>query len=238
MERILIVDDDPEICRLMDRFLTMEGYAVLTAGSGAEMSQILARESVDLVILDLLLPDGDGFSLARNLRSTSLVPLIILTGKSDTVDKVVGLELGADDYITKPFDRRELLARIRTNLRRSRNSPTPVKEPAEPGSIARFLGWDLHFGRRELTSPTGERVYLTHQEFELLSVLVQRPQRAISRDQILDYIASGDREPFDRTIDVTIGKIRRKLNDNAKDPMIIKTLRSVGYLFIPNVERI
>jgi DNA-binding response OmpR family regulator len=233
-ERILVVDDDPRICRLLTRLLTAEGYEVETAPNGHVMWRALRAYPFDLVILDLRLPGGkDGLNLARRLRAESNVSLIMLTGRSDAVDKVIGLELGADDYVTKPFDRRELLARIRSVLRRSalRQAELPGPEPMNP--VLHFAGWTLDLGQRELVSPEAKHVNLTFYEFELLAVLVQRPQRVLSRDQILEQIAHRHWQPYDRSIDVLIGKLRRKLNDDPRSPRLIKTVRGVGYTFTP-----
>ncbi len=228
---ILVVDDDPRICRLLSRYLTREGYEVETAVDGRQMEQSLADRAFDMVILDLNLPGGeDGLSLARRLRASSEVSIIMLTGKDDPVDKVVGLEIGADDYVTKPFERRELLARIRSVLRRSgaRAGASGTEDPLVIG----FDGWSLDLTRQELTSPLGQKVELTAYEYQLLSHLAQRPGRVLTRDQILDLLANRLWAPFDRSIDVLIGKLRRKLGDDPRHPSIIKTVRGAGYVFV------
>jgi len=233
-QRILIVDDDPRICRLLTRLLTAEGYLVESAPNGNVMWRALRNRPADLIILDLRLPAGeDGLVLARKLRAESDVSLIMLTGKADSVDKVIGLELGADDYVTKPFDRRELLARIRSVLRRSKLQQVRVPVTEHGGSIVRFSGWTLDLERREIVSPDGEYVELTFYEFELLAVLALRPARALSRDQILEHIANRHWQPYDRSIDVLVGKLRRKLNDDPRNPRLIKSVRGVGYVFTP-----
>ena len=235
-KRILVVDDDPRICRLLVRLLSTEGYEVETAPNGHVMWRALQAQPFDLVILDLRLPGGeDGLVLARKLRTESDVSLIMLTGRSDAVDKVIGLELGADDYVTKPFDRRELLARVRSVLRRSSAGRSDGELAPQAGHILRFSGWTLDLEGRELVSPDGETVVLTFYEFELLAILAQRPARALSREQILDLIAHRHWQPFDRSIDVLVGKLRRKLKDNPRSPRLIKTVRGVGYMLTPMV---
>ncbi|MFC2250674.1 response regulator [Labrys portucalensis] len=231
--RILVVDDDHRLCRFLEKFLASEGFATASANEGRAMRRAMADESFDLVILDLTFPAGeDGLSLARALRSQYDLPVIMLSGKNSTIDKVVCLELGADDYITKPFEPRELLARVRTVLRRFArriNLPETVEPNASPA--IRFAGWQLDPSRYELSSPEGERVRLTSQEFQILSALVERRGRILSRDQILDIVANRSWTPYDRSIDVLIGKIRRKLRDDVRDAQYIKTIRGVGYMF-------
>lgn len=231
--RILVVDDDPRICRLLQRILRPEGYVVETAPDGPAMWRILRARPSDLVILDLRLPGGeDGLTLARRLRAESDISLIMLTGRSEPVDKVIGLELGADDYVTKPFDRRELLARIRSVLRRSPERNPQGGSDARPAAIT-FARWTLDPAEREVISPEGVHIVLTYYEFELLAALVQRPRRALSRDQILDCIADRRWHPNDRSIDVLIGKLRRKLGEDPRQPRLIKTVRGIGYMFTP-----
>jgi two-component system OmpR family response regulator len=231
---ILIVDDDPRLCRALARYLRLEGYAVRTATSGREMRESLAAEKPDLVLLDLMLPDEDGFSLARELRSISNVAIIILTGKADTTDKVVGLELGADDYITKPFSDRELLARIRSVLRRASDAGRGQTELA--GSVACFAGWRLGLESYELMSPAGERVILTPHEFQLLSALVQHGSRVLTREAILELIAGREWSPEDRSVDVLVGKLRKKLESDHQHPPLIETVRGVGYRLATKVR--
>ncbi len=227
-ERVLVVDDDPAICRLLARFLGGEGFEVETVTSGRSMWQRLESWPCDLLILDLRLPSGeDGLSLARSIRQQSEIAIIMLTGRSDCVDKVVGLEVGADDYVTKPFEPRELLARIRSVLRRA-GSPANGLGHRE---LLRFAGWTFDVDQRVLTSPDGEPVDLTSYEFELLAALATRPGRPLSRDMILEIIAHRQWGPDDRSIDVLVGKLRRKLNDNPRSPELIKTVRGLGYVF-------
>ncbi len=232
---ILVVDDDIRICRLLNNYLSKEGYKVSTATDGEKMRQIFKRNPPDLVILDLILPNDDGLDLARELRTSSDVGIIMLTSKKEQVDKIIGLEVGADDYMTKPFDNRELLARIRS-LSKRRLAQYPKLKPEEKYSIACFEGWTLNLTAHELISPEGENVHLTSYEFQLLSVLVLNAHRAISRDHILDLMAGRDWVPTDRSIDVLVGKIRKKLCQDIHNPTIIKTIRAVGYMFTSKVE--
>ncbi len=233
-QRVLVVDDDPKICRLLTRFLTGEGFEVATVGDGDSMWRKLQVWPCDLIVLDLRLPGGeDGLNIARRLREDSDVALIMLSGRSECVDKVVGLEIGADDYVTKPFDLRELLARIRSALRRTGHLRFDHVAPMRRGRVVRFSGWTLDIDLRRLTSPAGDMVELTTYEFELLAILACRPRRPLSRDQIADLIGHRQREPDDRSIDVMIGKLRRKLNDEPRAPQLIRTIRGVGYLFTP-----
>jgi DNA-binding response OmpR family regulator len=232
--KILIVDDDERLRRVLSRYLTREGYSVREAADGDEMRSRLAAERADLVLLDLMLPDEDGLSLARELRSYSDVAIIMLTGKTDTIDKIVGLELGADDYITKPFDDRELLARVRTVLRRTSTPGDPVH--GSSGSNARFAGWTLDFVAHELTSPEGGNVHLTSSQFQLLASLVSRPNRVLSREEILGLVSGRDWSPMDRSIDVLVGKLRKKIESDPKTPTLIKTIRGAGYKFTAHVD--
>jgi DNA-binding response OmpR family regulator len=201
---------------------------VRTATSAKEMRERLAAEKPSLVILDLTLPDEDGFSLARELRATSDVAIVILTGKADATDKVVGLELGADDYVTKPFNDRELLARVRSVLRRTSRRGQTRAEPAGDG-VATFAGWRLDLGAYELRSPQGEVVALTPHEFQLLSALVRHGQRVLTRDAILELVAGRNWSPDDRSVDVLVGKLRKKIEPDASSPRLIDTVRGVGY---------
>jgi DNA-binding response OmpR family regulator len=231
---ILIVDDDPRLCRALARYLKQEGYAVRTATSGREMRERLAEERPNLVILDLMLPDEDGFTLARELRATSDLAIVILTGKADTTDKVVGLELGADDYVTKPFSDRELLARVRSVLRRTVVDGRDKPQPA--GSVACFAGWRLDLESYELTSPAGERIPLTPHEFELLRAFVQHGGRVLTREAILDLVAGRDWSPDDRSVDVLVAKLRKKLEPDPQGQRLIETVRSVGYKLMTKVQ--
>ncbi|MBK1865356.1 winged helix-turn-helix domain-containing protein [Aestuariivirga sp. YIM B02566] len=233
--RILVVDDDRRVCGFLGKFLGSEGYAVTAVHDGRAMRRALANGAVDLVILDLSFPSGeDGMTLARGMRSQYDLPLIVLSGKAATIDKVVCLELGADDYVTKPFEPRELLARIRTVLRRFVRSSG--NETDETETTMRFAGWLLDAARYKLKAPDGREVRLTSQEFHILEALVRRRGRVLSREQILDIVANRDWTPYDRSIDVLIGKIRRKLEDDVRSTQFIKTVRGLGYMFAPPQE--
>jgi two-component system, OmpR family, response regulator len=231
---ILVVDDDARICKLLNHYLTKEGYKVSTAVDGEQMRKLYRNDRPDLVILDLLLPNEDGLSLARELRANSNVGIIILTGKQDPVEKIVGLEMGADDFITKPFDDRELLARVRSVLRRV--SQITVSESEDVRSVACFAGWSLNLNSQELMSPTNSTVHLTSYEFQLLSAFIDNVNRVLSRDRIMDLIAGRDWSPTDRTIDVLVGKLRKKLDNAAQETVLIKTVRGAGYKFTAHVR--
>jgi DNA-binding response OmpR family regulator len=231
---ILVVDDDPQICSMLERFLRQEGFLVGTAAGGAEMRRAMAEGPVDLVVLDVILPGEDGFEIARSLRDTSDVGIIMLTSKVGTSDQVAGLETGADDYVPKPFDLRVLLARVRSVLRRRRAARRATG--AEEAKMASFAGWRLDFGRRELTSPQGERVRLTNAEYKLLAVLVRRAGEVLDRDELLSAVADRRWTPYDRSIDVLVAQLRQKIEADPKDPLMIKTVRSAGYTFVAEVE--
>ncbi len=209
---VLIVDDEPRIRTMVRRYLVEEGLQVSEAGDGAAMRAALERDRIDLVLLDLVMPGEDGLSLARDIRRTSDVPIIMVTGKGDLIDRVVGLEAGADDYIAKPFHLREVLARIRTVSRRAR-APAPEAPPTagEPaGDILAFDGWRLDMARRSLRSPTGGDVTLSAAEFELLRAFVQNPNRVLSRDQLMDLAKGRDWAAYDRTVDTQVMRLRKR----------------------------
>jgi len=230
---ILVVDDDERISRVLERFLTLEGYSVTTARNGKEMRDRVGAATPDLIVLDLMLPHESGFELASELRRSSNIPIIMLSGRSDMVDKVVGLELGADDYITKPFEEREFLARVRNVLRRTRGNGAVA--PAT-GECAHFAGMHLDLTAHELTTKSGDEIPLTSYEFLLLSALVTTSNRVLSRDQILDKIAGRGHSPYDRSVDVLVGKLRRKIESDPKKPKLVKTVRGAGYKFAARVE--
>lgn len=232
---ILVVDDEPDMRQMVGRALEKEGFRTAEAASGADMRAVLDQREVDLIVLDIMLPDSDGFTLAREVRAKSSIPIIMLTGRDDLVDKVAGLELGADDYLTKPFHPRELTARIRSILRRSGGQDATPVVAGGPSALARFAGWTLDLGAFKLVSPTGDDVGLTSYEFQVLSVLVRHAKRILSRDQILDMVADREWSPYDRSIDVLIGKIRKKLNDDPGQPTFVKTVRGLGYMFVADV---
>lgn len=231
---ILVVDDDREIRDLLGKFLGQHEHRVTTAADGVEMRKALEDWNIDLIVLDLMLPGEDGLSLCRNLRAESDIPVIMLTAMGEDVDRIVGLEMGADDYIAKPFNPRELLARIKSVLRRTR--ALPGGRTAAEGALVRFADWTLDINKRELQSPDGVLVPLSGGEFDLLAVFVTHPGRVLSRDQLLDLARGREAQPFDRSIDVQVSRLRRKLEDDPKEPALIKTVRSGGYMFTPDVE--
>jgi len=234
---ILVVDDDREIRDLLARFLAKHGLRVTTAKDGVEMERALADWAVDLVVLDLMMPGEDGLSLTRRLRGQgSTVPIVMLTAMGEDTDRIVGLEMGADDYVPKPFNPRELLARIKAVLRRA-GAPQPQAVQGIAGSRFSFHGWMLDVSTRDLTSPDGVVLTLSAGEFDLLQAFVEHPRRVLSRDQLLDFARGRQAIPFDRSIDIQVSRLRRKLNDDAKDPQLIKTVRGGGYLFTPEVVR-
>jgi DNA-binding response OmpR family regulator len=231
---ILVVDDQREICEVVRDYLSNEGYRVSTASDGVAMRRIMGQSPVDLVILDLMLPGEDGLALARALREESTVGIIILTGRGETVDRIIGLEMGADDYLPKPFHLRELLARVKSVLRRV--SSRTADNIAPPRSRARFAGWNLDLTSRELRSPSGKEVRLTTGEFDLLAAFVNNANQVLSRDRLLDLARNREAGPFDRTIDVQVGRLRRKLESDPQRPTMIKTVRGTGYIFTPSID--
>jgi DNA-binding response OmpR family regulator len=228
---VLAIDDDPAIQQLITDYLGENDFRVTTAATGAEMAAVLADHAVDVVLLDLRLAGEDGMQLARKLREESSIPIIILTGKQDEADRVMGLELGADDYVTKPFSPRELLARVRAVLRRYQTAQTLL--PARDGKLRayRFVGWELNLRTRRLTGPDGKRVELTNGEFGLLQAFCAASQQVLSRDQLLDLSRLHSAEVYDRSIDVQILRLRRKIEANPREPQFIKTERGMGYVF-------
>jgi two-component system OmpR family response regulator len=234
LPHILVVEDDREISTLIARYLRANDYRVMVTSSGREIDDLMQASRIDLVVLDLMLPGENGLSICKRLRTTTQVPIIMLTAKSDEVDRILGLEIGADDYLSKPFNSRELLARIRAVLRRSTIN---AGEPAANGArILTFLGWQVDRGLRELNSPASARVALTDAEFALLQAFCERPGRILSRDQLLDLTQGRSAGVFERSIDILVSRLRRKIEANPHQPSIIKTVRSGGYLFTPAVE--
>ena len=232
---VAVVEDDDDIAELVSELLEREGYDVARCRTGHELDRLGDRRRIDLVLLDLMLPGEDGLSICRRLHGASVrVPVIIVTAKGDDIDRILGLEIGADDYLAKPFNPRELVARVRAVLRRTRDihRPAPIA-----GSHYAFEGWTLDAGSRLLRDPGGQEVLLTGGEFDLLLVFLDHPQRVLSRDQLLDWTRGRDSGPFDRTIDVQLSRLRRKLGDDPKAPRMIRTVRGGGYLFAPVVER-
>ena len=235
---LLVVDDDREIRSLVAQFLTKHGYRVTGVRDGAEMMRTLDGARVDLIVLDLMLPGEDGLSLCRRLRATpqtAQTPVIMLTAMGEETDRIVGLEMGADDYLAKPFSPRELLARIKAVLRRV-SAPPVAGAPAAAGTVLRFEGWSLDLTKRELRSPDGVLVQLSAGEYDLLVAFVEHPQRVLTRDQLLDLARGRSAVPFDRSIDVQVSRLRRKIEPDPADPTLIKTVRGGGYLFTPTVS--
>jgi two-component system, OmpR family, response regulator len=233
---ILVVDDDREIRDLLAKFLTRHSCRVTTAADGKEMRGALADRRIDLVVLDLMLPGEDGLSLCRRLRAASDLPVIMLTAMREDIDRILGLELGADDYLPKPFNPRELLARIRAVLRRA-GAVTSRGAPGEQTPALRFAGWRLEPRDRRLVGPDGREAELTGGEFDLLIAFAERPGRVLSRDQLLDLTRGREVAPFDRSIDSQVSRLRRKIEPDPSRPALIKTVRSGGYVFTPVVER-
>ncbi len=234
---VLAVDDEPSVCQMIVDYLSDNDIRVTAIGSGRGIDDVMAREMIDLVILDLKLPGEDGTQIARRLREASGIPIIMLTGRKDEADRVMGLELGADDYLTKPFSPRELLARIRALLRRSRAQETVADGLARIRAY-RFAGWELKVRLRQLKSPAGETVTLTNSEFNLLAAFLAAPLRVLSREQLLDLSRLHNDEVYDRSIDVQVGRLRRKLESNGARTQVIRTERGAGYVFIVDVETV
>ena len=230
---LLIVDDDKELCSLLSKFLSRHGYRVSVAHNGGEMASTLEASRVNLVILDLMLPGEDGLVLCRRLRTTSTLPIIMLTAISDETDRIIGLEMGADDYLAKVPNPRELLARVRAVLRRA--GPPEARASADQKRILEFAGWRLDVTHRQLFSAKNALVPLRAGEFDLLLALAERPQRVLSRDQLLDLSRGRSANIFDRSIDVQISRLRRKIEPDPKEPTLIKTVRSGGYILAANV---
>ncbi|MDR3044841.1 MAG: response regulator [Desulfovibrio sp.] len=238
-EHILVVDDDPEIRALLTGYLDKHGFRAESAADGTEMFRMLEVGRYDLVVLDVMLPGDDGLTLCRRLRARSELPVIMLTALDDDTDRIIGLELGADDYVAKPFNPRELVARIRTVLRRARALPENIAK-AEPEAMSRtirFAGWTLDTVPRHLVAPDGVVVNLSGAEYRLLRVFLNYPNRVMSRDQLLDLTQGRAAEAFDRSIDVLVSRLRTRLRDNGREPQIIKTVRGDGYYLATDVER-
>jgi two-component system OmpR family response regulator len=234
--RILMVDDDPGIRDVVSDFLGQHGYEVETAGDARAMEQVLAKGPVDLIVLDVMMPGEDGLSICRRLTAAPGGPsIIMLSAMGEDTDRIVGLELGADDYLPKPCNPRELLARVRAVLRRRQEPIGPADDAIS--ATCHFAGWKLDLVRRELRSPEGVVVNLSSGEFSLLRAFAERPQRILTRDQLLDFARGRDSEAYDRAIDVQISRLRKKLDDGSNGAELIRTVRSEGYMFIPKVTR-
>jgi two-component system OmpR family response regulator len=233
---VAVVEDDTEIAAVLADMLHADGYVAHICGSLAELDDAVARQAISLILLDLKLPDGDGLSIAPKIRASHGIPIIILSGKGSEIDRVVGLEIGADDYIVKPFSVREVAARIRAVLRRS--SPRAHSTQPLPKKGYSFVGWTLDLERRRLTDPKGLDVSLTVAEFDLLAALLSAQGRVLSRDQLLDLTRRENDSVIDRTVDVLILRLRRKIETTPAQPQLILTERAVGYMFGANVEKI
>lgn len=233
---ILIVDDHREIRELVSRVLAKEGFRISTAADGRAMRKTLVDSRIDLILLDLMLPGEDGLSLCRGLRAESNIPIIMLTAKGDEVDRVIGLEMGADDYLPKPFGSRELVARIRAVLRRGRRDPAESDAVRRP-SRYRFDRWALDIGARELIRDDGVTIALSTGEYDLLVALVEHPQRVLSRDKLLDLARGRSAGAFDRSIDTQVSRLRKKIETDPADPKIIKTVWGGGYTLASPVSR-
>lgn len=226
-EHLLVVDDDPQLRELLARYLGEQGFRVTAVAGAQGMDEVLAREQPDLIILDLMMPGEDGLSIARRLRSTSLTPIIMLSARGEEVDRIVGLEVGADDYLPKPFNPRELLARIRAVLRRP-----AAQETASADSRYRFGAFELNI-ERHLLKRDGTELNLTAGEFAMLRVLLEHPNQVLSRDRLIDLLKGYDRSPFDRSIDIRVTRLRRKIEDDPGKPRYLRTVWGEGYMFTP-----
>jgi two-component system OmpR family response regulator len=230
---LLVVDDDTELRNLLGDYLRKNGYRVSLAADGNAMRKNLADHEIDLIVLDLMLPNEDGLVLCRNLRVYSNIPVIMLTAKGDETDRIIGLEMGADDYLPKPFNPRELLARIKSVLRRAQ--ALPDHQEAKCGRYLKFAHWQLDTVTRNLVAESGLVVALSGAEYRLLKIFLEHANRILSREQLLDMTQGKDAEPFDRSIDVQISRLRHRLGDDAKEPAIIKTVRGEGYVMATEV---
>ena len=236
MPHLLLVDDDEDLLSLLTNFFRNHAHTVSVAENGAAMFGVLEKQPIDLVILDVMLREEDGFSLCRQLRAQSTVPVIMLTAMADHTDRIVGLELGADDYLTKPFDQRELLARVKAVLRRTAEKATaPTRSETRP--VLRFAGWRLDVARRELRSADNVLVLLSGGEFDLLLAFAEHAQRVLTRDQLIDIARGSAHVAYDRSIDVQVSRLRYKLEEDPKNPVLIRTVRNGGYIFSTTVSR-
>lgn len=238
---VLSVDDDQDLQVVIRHYLEAEGYQILTAGNGAEMLSKLETATPDIILLDLILPDNDGLSLLTQIRGKSKAAVIVVSGKDETADRIVGLEMGADDYLTKPFEMRELSARIKAVLRRTNTTePAPANDKGGDTSLQKaqrigFQGWVLDRRQYQLFDAAGNAADLTSGEFRLLEALVLAPNRVLSREQLFELTRQGEFEAYDRAIDIQIARIRKKMDDDPREPQLIKTVRGVGYMFCGEV---
>lgn len=232
-QHLAVVEDEEDLRRSVAEYLALQGYTVSPAANGAELRAVLAEGGVDLVLLDLRLPGEDGLSILRGLRQAGELPVIMVTAMGDPVDRIVGLEMGADDYVVKPFEFRELLARIRTVLRRTERHPDQVTGEEECDGVVRVGRAMLDLNARRLSEADGTDVPLTSMEYDLLTVFLRRPNRVLSREQLLELAHDNDWEPFDRSIDIRIARLRKKIEVDPANPTTIKTVRGAGYIFCP-----
>ncbi|MGD9169914.1 MAG: response regulator [Candidatus Thiodiazotropha sp.] len=231
-QKILVVDDDPKLLDLVLKFLTKEGYGVAGVGSGKAMDDYLDKHPVDLIVLDLMLPGEDGLSIARRLRANNVVPILMLSARGEDIDRIIGLEVGADDYLAKPFNPRELSARIKAILRRTHNRNGAGKNFDQGTEIFRFGYYQVNLTTNSITRD-GDQVNLTAGEFSLLEAFVKHPNRVLSRDHLIELIKGYERSPYDRSIDVRVTRLRRKLENNPDQPQYIRTVWGRGYIFTP-----
>jgi len=232
---IVLVEDDREITALVSRFLSANNIRVSAAPDGRAMDKVLKERRIDLIVLDIMLPGEDGLRICRRIRATSNIPIIMMTAKGEDIDRILGLEIGADDYLAKPFNPRELLARIHAVLRRG--AFNVLLDKPELATLT-FDGWQVEKRLRRLLNPEGVRVSLTGAEFDLLMVFCEHPQRVLSREQLLDLTQGRASTPFDRSVDILVSRLRQKMEKDPKQPMLIQTIRSAGYMFSPYVERL
>lgn len=235
-DHILVVDDDRELRGLLSAYLQKQGYRVTAVADGKAMRAAINTSRPDVVVLDVMLPGEDGFSLCRELRARSEIPIIMLTARGEETDRIVGLELGADDYLAKPYSPRELLARIKSVLRRARSLPDNLKP--DQARQFRFAGWSLDTATRNLTSPEGVIVALSGTEFRLLRIFLDHPNSVLTRDQLVDLMLARDAVPYDRAIDVQVSRLRQRLGEGAREPSIIKTVRGQGYVLAAHVDAV
>jgi two-component system OmpR family response regulator len=235
-DHILILDDDPEICNLLRQYLEKNSLRATTVNNGKALWRMLDEKHIDLIVLDLMLPGEDGLELCRNLRARLNIPILILSALGEETDRIIGLEMGADDYLTKPFNPRELLARIKVILRRSRTLPRCNE--TETLSQLLFANWTLDLTTRHLISPEKLVIPLSGGEFRLLRVFLEHPKRVLTRDQLLELSQGREAQAFDRSIDVLVGRLRRHLGENAREPRIIQTARGAGYILAADVENL
>lgn len=235
---LAIVDDDKEIRELLTDLLQQYGYTAFSASNGTELYRLLDNEKIDLIVLDIRMPGEDGFTICQNIRKTSKVPIIMLTANGEEMDRIIGLEMGADDYLPKPFNPRELVARIKAVLRRSTEGGDLEKIfIGTEAEIFKFSGWQLDTATRKLTSPDGLEISITAGEYTLLMTFLERPKRVLSRDQLLEITHNRQAGPFDRSIDIQVSRLRQKIEEDPKEPTLIKTVRGGGYMLTVPVEK-